>query len=263
MRRTLEVDGIDVQVEGEGAETIVMVHGWPDTFRLWDAQVAALGANYRCVRFTLPGFDIDKPRRACSLNQMIDAFKRIIEQASPDGKAVLMVHDWGCVFGYQFALRHPSLVTRIVGVDVGNAGTKEHVRSLGAKDKAMVFAYQAWLAIAWRIGGGLGDRMTRFMARALRSPADPKFIGSQMNYPYHIQGTGSHGSYRDVVSFEPACPMLFVYGQRKPFLFHTQAWADRLAARPGCRVVAMKTGHWVMNKDPVGLNRVVQDWLAG
>ena len=35
-----QVDGIDVFVEGDGDESIVMIHGWPDTYRLWDAQAA-------------------------------------------------------------------------------------------------------------------------------------------------------------------------------------------------------------------------------
>ena len=52
------IDGIDVRAEGQGPRTVVMVHGWPDTYRVWDAQVAALQGQYRCVRFTLPGFDI-------------------------------------------------------------------------------------------------------------------------------------------------------------------------------------------------------------
>jgi pimeloyl-ACP methyl ester carboxylesterase len=42
MSSTLQIDGIDVFVEGEGNETIAMIHGWPDTYRLWDTQVAFL-----------------------------------------------------------------------------------------------------------------------------------------------------------------------------------------------------------------------------
>ncbi|MBK9361948.1 MAG: hypothetical protein IPM99_12840 [Rubrivivax sp.] len=60
---------------------------------------------------------------------------------------------------------------------------------------------------------------------------------------------------------EPALPMLFVYGRRKPTAF-TRAWAHALAARPGCRVVEMPTGHWVMVDDPAGFQRVLLDWLA-
>jgi len=166
------------------------------------------------------------------------------------------------VFGYQLVMRHPSLVSKIVGVDIGDAGTSQHLLSLNAKAKAMVFAYQIWLAIAWRIGGSIGDKMMKYMARALKCPADPQFIDSRMNYPYYIKWTGTHGSYRDLVTFEPPVPMLFVYGKRKPFFFHTQAWADALATRPGSQVRALETGHWVMSEQPQQFNQIVHAWLA-
>jgi pimeloyl-ACP methyl ester carboxylesterase len=55
----LQVDGVDVHIDGDGAHTIVMVHGWPDTWRLWDAQVApilaASGGQDRIARFSWPG----------------------------------------------------------------------------------------------------------------------------------------------------------------------------------------------------------------
>src|SRR3954466_7614622 len=120
MSATLQVDGIDVFVEGEGAESIVMIHGWPDTYRLWDAQAAFFKDRYRCVRFTLPGFDIGKPRRAYSLEETMSIIGNIIDRTCPGEKVILMLHDWGCAFGYQFAMRHPERVSKIVGVDIGD-----------------------------------------------------------------------------------------------------------------------------------------------
>jgi pimeloyl-ACP methyl ester carboxylesterase len=258
----VQVDGIDVHVEGEGAESIVMIHGWPDTYRLWDAQAAFFKDRYRCVRFTLPGFDIGKPRRAYTLEETMSTLKDIVEQSSPGRKVILMLHDWGCAFGYQFAMRHPQLVSKIVGVDIGDAGTRQHLRSLTARAKAMVLAYHLWLALAWRIAGPIGDAMTRKMARVARCPSDPRFIDSRMNYPYYIRWMKAHGSYRGMVRFEPPVPMLFVYGERKAFLFHTPAWAEALAARPGNQVSAFKTGHWVMSQEPERFNQVVDAWLS-
>ena len=147
-------------------------------------------------------------------------------------------------------------------MDIGDAGGKRYVRSLSVKAKAMIFAYQMWLAIAWRIGGRAGDWMTHWLARAIRCPSDPRFIGSCMNYPYYITWFKAHGSYRGMVRFEPPAPMLFIYGKRKPFLFHTPAWADALAARPGCAVRAFETGHWVMSQQPERFNQVVAAWLG-
>src|SRR5690349_19181705 len=118
-----------------------MIHGWPDTYRLWDAQVACFKGRYRCIRFTLPGFDIGKPRRAVPLEEMVATLRKIVEETSPGRPVILMLHDWGCAFGYQLAMRHPAFVSRIVGVDIGDAGTRQHLRSLSAKAKAMVLAY--------------------------------------------------------------------------------------------------------------------------
>jgi pimeloyl-ACP methyl ester carboxylesterase len=258
----LQIDGIDVHVEGDGREAIVMIHGWPDTYRLWDAQAAFFRDRYRCIRFTLPGFDIGKPRRAYSLEETLSILKDIVEQAAPGRRVILMLHDWGCAFGYQLAMRHPSLVSRIVGVDVGDAGTRQHLRSLTARAKAMVLAYQLWLALAWRVGGHTGRWMTLKMARLGRCPSEERFIDSRMDYPYYIRWTGAYGSYRGMVRFEPRVPMLFVYGTRKPFLFHSPAWAQALAARPGCQVHAFPTGHWVMTKEPERFNQVVDAWLG-
>lgn len=255
---TLQVAGTDIHVEGEGAEAIVMIHGWPDTYRLWDDQVAALKPHVRCIRFTLPGFDINQVRRAYSLDELVMFFRRVIETTCPGQKVTLMLHDWGCVFGYQFAMRHPELVSRIIGVDIGDSNSKQYLKSLSALSKLAIFIYQIWLALAWRIGGRLGD----WMMRALKCSSDPSCIASGMNYPYYIQWTGAHGSYRNTLAVSPTCPMLFIYGTRKPFLFHSTAWAEALTARPGNRVVALAARHWVMRDRPAEFNAAVLDWLA-
>ena len=263
MDSTLRIGDVDVFVEGKGTTTIVMVHGWPDTRRLWDAQVAALKTRFRCVRFTLPGFEPGAPRVAPSLDDTVGLLRDVVDAVSPKRPVVLLLHDWGCFFGYQYAMREPKRVARIVGVDIGDAGSPEHARSLGAAAKAMLVGYQTWLALAWRVGGRAGDAMTRGVARAARAPADASAVHCGMNYPYDILWTGSHGSYRDAVAFEPTWPMLFIYGARKPFLFHSPAFAAALAARADCRVLEFDTGHWVMSEQPKRFNDAVRGWLAG
>jgi pimeloyl-ACP methyl ester carboxylesterase len=258
----MKVDGPEVLVEGEGAKAIVMIHGWPDTHRLWDAQVEALKARYRCVRFTLPGFEPAGPRRAYSLDELIGTLRRVVEQSCPGERVTLLLHDWGCFFGYQFAMRHPELVERIVGVDIGDAGSRQNRDELGVKGQLMVVAYQVWLALAWRIGGGIGDAMARWMARVGRCPTDQRTIGAHMGYGYAMRWFGVAGGMKGVKTFKPEVPMLFLYGERKPFMFHSRAWTERLAARPGCRVVPFATGHWIMVAKPKEFNAAVLGWLG-
>lgn len=262
---TFRVQGLDVHVEGgdAAAPTIVMVHGWPDTCRLWDSTVDALRDRYRCVRFTLPGFDTALPPRTPTLDEMVRLFLAVVDAVAPGQPVTLLLHDWGCVFGYEFAARHPRRVARIVGVDIGDHNAPALRRSLSAKARWQVFGYQVWLAVAWKLGGSLGNRMSRRMARAMRCPTDPAAIDCRMNYPYAMQWFGSAGGLRNALPVEPHCPMLYVYGRRKLFMFHSPQWLQRMAERPGCAVQAMATGHWVMVDQPEAFNGAVAAWLEG
>lgn len=258
----MEVDGSEVQVEGQGPHTLVMAHGWPDTPALWDPLVAQLlsrpDAGLRCVRFHLPGNDLRRGRRPMTLAQMTAHFAAIVDAVSPNQPVTLVLHDWGAVYGYQYAMQHPAHVARIVGVDIGDTGSREFLRSLSFKAKLGIAGYQLWLALAYQLPAQLGDRMTRWMARQLRAPAPTEYISAQMNHPYVSTWSGGFRGSRRV---EPACPMLYVYGERKPFLFHAPAWAERLAARPGNAVLGLRAGHWVMVNQPEAFNRAVQAWL--
>jgi pimeloyl-ACP methyl ester carboxylesterase len=252
----LKVDGVEVIVEGAGPKAIVMVHGWPDTHRLWDGQVEALKARYRCVRFTLPGFERGAPKRAHPFEALIGTLRRIVVEACPGERVTLLLHDWGCFFGYQFAMRHPELVERVVGVDIGDAGSRRHLAELGLRGKLIVMAYQVWLAAAWLVGGRAGDAMARAMARAMRCPADPGSIRSQMGYAYAMRWLGAGGGFPPLRTFKPHCPMLFLYGSRKPIMFHSTAWAAGVDTR------AFPTGHWIMLGQPREFNAALTAWLA-
>ena len=258
----MRIDGVEVIVEGAGPKAIVMIHGWPDTHRLWDAQVDALKERYRCVRFTLPGFDLSEPKRAVPFEEVLETIRRVVVQACPGERVTLLLHDWGCFFGYQFAMRYPELIERVIGVDIGDAGSRQNRAELGWSGMLMVIGYQVWLALAWRIGGGIGDAMARWMARTIRCPTDSRTIHSRMGYPYALRWLGAAGGLGRLRAFDPQCPMLFMYGERKPFMFHSRAWAGRLAARPGCRVIAFPTGHWIMVHQRTRFDEALKAWLA-
>jgi cis-3-alkyl-4-acyloxetan-2-one decarboxylase len=265
--KPLHIAGVEVHVDGDGDDVIVMLHGWPDNHRLWDATVAALKDHHRCVRFTLPGFDRSRPLQGFSLDEVVGTVRAVVQHVSPNQPVTLLLHDWGCVYGYQFAMREPAMVRRIVAVDIGDAGSRAHLASLSVKAKLMVAFYQLWLVAAWRLsavaGEALGDRMTRFMARAIGHRGDAQAITVNANYPYDMQWTGSFGSFKAAQIFKPAWPMLYLYGKRKPFQFQSAEWLESLARQPGCAVEGFETGHWVMVQQPERFHHVVRRWLDG
>ncbi len=261
MKKTMLIEGCEVHIEGDGAETIVMLGGWPDTYRIWDAQVKALRDNYRCIRFSLPGFDRGQPVKGYTHQEISTFIKTVIERLSPEHKVILMLHDWGAVYGYQFYMQNQSMVSRLIAVDVGDMQGEAFKKQASRLEWFLIFAYQVWLAAAWKIGGTIGNVMSRLMAIGLKSPSQKAYIDARMAHPYYVMWFGGRDSFDDLIVIDPACPMLYAYGKRKPAQFQTQAWMERLKSRKDCRVQAFETGHWVSLEQPVQFNNMVLGWL--
>ncbi len=258
MSTIVKIAGVDVHIEGAGAETLVMIHGWPDTHRVWDSTVAHFKTRYRCVCFELPGYE---PGAACAytIAELTGIFRQICEQVNSGKPVLLLVHDWGCFFGGQFAMRHPQLIQKMVCVDVGDPKSLEKSVTLGSG--LMILAYHLTLALAWKLGGRIGAAINRFMARALGYRLDTDYIHANMAYPYWLVWFGRRKPGNEVVALEPPFPFMFMYARRKPVMFHAQSWLDWLRSRPGNAVVEMDTGHWVMVQQPEQFNQVIGDWF--
>jgi pimeloyl-ACP methyl ester carboxylesterase len=174
---------------------------------------------------------------------------------SPDAPVTLIAHDWGAYWGYMLHLRHPELITRLVGMDIAPEMKPT------PREVFFLIVYQWWLVGALVAGGPIGDWMTRRMARLARTPRQGSVLDAGMNYPYLY-------AWRDVVTgrtgkifkgYSPSIPILFIYGEKKLGHFHTDRWLDVVRRLPGGKVVALETDHWV-TKDPK-LKTIVREWL--
>ncbi|MEO7105371.1 MAG: alpha/beta hydrolase [Rhodoferax sp.] len=264
-KSTMVVEGAELLIEGDRAHTVVMLHGWPDTLRLWDGTVQALAPSMRCVRFTLPGFGAPQDGPVVRLDGMIQHLLAIVDAVSPVQPVTLLLHDWGCIFGYELATRHPKRVARLVAVDVGDHNSRAYLRALTAKQKMSILLYQLFLAKAWVIGRfvnqALANGMMRWMAKLLRCPTPPSKIGWQMSYPYAMAWLKLGGGL-PTQPVQLQCPVLYLYGKRKPFMFHSPDWLQALGSAPGSAAYGLAAGHWVMVDQPQPFNAHVLQWLA-
>lgn len=255
--------GIELQVEGKPqAPVVVMLHGWPDTLALWDDTVLGLRADFRCVRFTLPGFASALPARPTSLASMSEALADVVKHTSPDAPVILLAHDWGCVYAFEFAARFPALVSRFIAVDIGDHNQEACLQSLSMAQRLMVAVYQLWLAAAWTIGGPVGTALSRIMARASDYRGDLSAISWKMNYPYAMRWFGLAGGFDSAAKVTLTHPMLFLYGEKKPFMFHSQQFLDELARTPGSAGQGFPCGHWIMVERGPEMLAAVRTWLA-
>lgn len=256
MQSSIEVSGTTVYVKGNGEQTIIFIHGWPDTHEIWSAQMDFFSKDYKCVSFTLPGF-LKGDSKAYTLDDIIGKIDDVVEAVSPGQQVILMLHDWGCVFGYEYIMRNSAKVGKVVAIDIGDATSEEFLRKLPLLNKLMVFGYQFTLALAWLVKL---DIIHLKMAEALQARSDLSKIHAGMGLPYAMKWLSVSGGLK-VQPLKLSCPVYYAYGTKKPFLFHSQSWVDQLSSRSECRVKAYASGHWVMVDKREEFNQDVLSWL--
>ena len=241
------VNGAQIHVLdcGSGAP-ILFLHGNPDSSILWEAVMAPLSKDFRCIAADLPGFGRStasadtKP----SLQSMANFIDALIPALGISGPIYLVGHDFGGIFALAWLTNHPEKVRRIA---VTNTAFFSDYR------------WHFW-AHVWRTPL-LGELSMLFMNR-------PMFylilkFGSRNIKPEHLNATYYLVTpsvkrtvlqlYRAIrpesflewesrfIAVAKQVPVLVLWGDDDPFI--PQTFADRFGAR---RVVHFPgAGHWL------------------
>jgi pimeloyl-ACP methyl ester carboxylesterase len=153
---------LDVQVEGEG-RPVVLVHGFPDTKRLWSKQVPALvDAGFQVITYDQRGYGAsDKPAEieAYSIPFLAIDLTTILDHLGLE-QAHLVGHDWGAAVVWATASLAPQRVDHLVAMSVGHPNAFANM-SMGQREKSwyMLLFQFAPVAEQWlTIDGGANFR---------------------------------------------------------------------------------------------------------
>ena len=113
---------LDVQVEGKG-QPVVLLHGFPDSKRLWAKQVPALvDAGFQVIVPDQRGYGAsDKPAEidAYSIPFLAIDITAILDALSIE-RAHVVGHDWGAAVAWATASFAPERVDHLVALSVGH-----------------------------------------------------------------------------------------------------------------------------------------------
>ncbi len=126
---TVRVDaggvGIEYEVTGDG-RPVVLLHGFPDSGRLWRHQVPALAeAGFEVIVPDLRGYGrSDKPTdvAAYRMDLLVGDVLAVMDAAGAD-RAHVVGHDWGAGVAWATALMAAERVDHLVAMSVGHPAT--------------------------------------------------------------------------------------------------------------------------------------------
>jgi pimeloyl-ACP methyl ester carboxylesterase len=250
----------------DASEAVVFIHGNPGSRRDWDDLLTRVAPFTRALALDMPGFGhADKPY---GFSYTVEGYAAFLESAMEElgvERAHLVLHDFGGLWGLQWAARNRERLASAVLINIGVLlDYRWHYlariwRTPLAGETFQAATTRSGLRVALRHGNPRGlprafvDRMyddmdagtSRAILRLYRATADPAALGR-----------------RQADALRPLDrPALVIWGAHDPYLPVTLA-ARQCEAFPNAEVTILEdSGHWPYVDDPEAVGRLVEPFL--
>jgi pimeloyl-ACP methyl ester carboxylesterase len=266
--RLQTVNGLSLYVEEHGAgDPVLLVHGWPDSARVWRHQVPFLVSNgFRVVMLDLRGFGrSERPEDVASyslLNAVSDLVQ-VLESANVT-RAHLVGHDWGAAVAWLMAALHPDRVERLVVLSVPHPFAPRTMRQHEMSWYQLLFQFEgiaeatvqaddwAWLRAFTR---GDGD-LEQYVADLSR----PGALTASLNWYRANLAPRMPGPRPDLPLVQ--APTLGVWSTRDHYLDGERMAGSGAFVAGGWRYERLEdASHWLQLDAPDSVNSLLLGWL--
>jgi pimeloyl-ACP methyl ester carboxylesterase len=122
-------------------QTIVFLHGFPEYWGTWHAQLDYFADHYRVIAPDLPGYNLsDKPldQAFFEVPNLIQFMAKFIQGVAPQEKIILVAHDWGGAIAWPIAAFFPQLVQKLVILNAAHPSTftREMIHNVEQRQKS-------------------------------------------------------------------------------------------------------------------------------
>jgi NAD(P)-dependent dehydrogenase (short-subunit alcohol dehydrogenase family)/pimeloyl-ACP methyl ester carboxylesterase len=284
--RTVRSGEVELAVVEQGdaaAPTVLLVHGYPDTHRMWDGVADRLAEDYHVVRYDVRGAGASsapRARAAYRTERLAEDLFAVLD-AVADGPAHVVAHDWGSIQAWE-AVTDPAARASIASFTSISGPCLDHVahwmrRRLARPTPANLRAVLSQLAHSWYIYAFHIPVLPALAWRRLIGPRWSALLERIEGVPPvagHPVATIGRDAARGVRLYRAnfltrfgrprprptAVPVQVIVPTRDRFVTAALAedlerWVERLWRRP---VVA---GHWVPVSHPDVVARMVEEFV--
>ena len=271
----------------QGRPLILFVHGFPEFWYEWEAQLAEFGKDFFAVAPDLRGFNLsDMPLDLAQYKakHIVDDLRLLAQHLGYD-KFVMVAHDWGGAIAWNFAIALPQLLHKLIIVnsphpylfaqalanDPEQKAASEYMNWLRAEGSESALAKDAFRLLEDLLNG-MGKSPTPWFTPEVRARYHAcwsRGLTGGVNYyrasPLHPPTAEHAGPARlqlDPEDFRVRIPTRVIWGERDIAL--PKSLLDGLDALIGdLKIERIPEGtHWVIHEQPERINRLIRGFLA-
>jgi pimeloyl-ACP methyl ester carboxylesterase len=256
---------LNVLDAGQGP-AVLLLHGFPDSGRLWRHQVEALtGAGYRVVVPDQRGFGISSRPADARLyhRDLLVADAIAVLDAAGVEQAALISHDWGAAVGWLLAERHPTRFVCHAAMSVGPLPAIRACTNIRQREMSWYTMFFQHAGVAEKALAHDDWRLFREWAR--HHPEAEHWIADLSRDGALTAGLNWYRANFGMTAAEPwtvRVPTLGLWSDGDAYLVEEQMiTAGRHVDAPWHYERVEHASHWMMLDRPEHLNRLLQNFL--
>lgn len=271
----------------QGQPLILFVHGFPEFWYEWAAQLPEFGRDYFAVAPDLRGFNLsDMPAdlSAYKAKHIVDDLRLLIQRLGYQ-KAIVVAHDWGGAVSWNMAIALPAMIEKLIIInsphpylfmqalanDPAQKAASEYMNWLRATDSETALAKDDF-ALMDGFFNGMGQVQATWFdhaTRALYHDCWRKGLSGGVNYyrasPLHPPTAENQGPLQlhlNPDDFKVNVPTRIIWGENDKALpktllngiedFVTDVRIERIA----------EGSHWIIHEQPERINQLIRQFLA-
>jgi pimeloyl-ACP methyl ester carboxylesterase len=272
----VEIEGAMLHYVGGGrGRPLLFLHGFPEFWFAWRAQLTHFASSHRVIALDLPGCNRSDPLpepedyRLAAIADRIAAF---IRRVAPGERVAVVGHDLGGILAWELAARHADVVDRLVAINAPPAAVLAREIERCPRQRA-ASAYRRQLATPGIEVGLAADDFAALAAGLFDEARDPEVFPAADRRAYRTAWSrpgalaGMLAYYRawptQVANPAPVeAPALVIWGEDDPFLL--SGCVDGIEALGGEVEVWRIPGatHAVAREEPARVNAEIARFLA-
>jgi len=260
MRASIDVAAIEYDVRGEGP-AVLLLHAFPLGLFMWEAQVEALAATHRVVRFDARGFGNSAAGDgALTMERIADDGAALLDHLGIE-RAVVGGCSMGGYAAFAFVRRHPQRLVGLVLQDTRAGADTAEARVNRATLASKVLAEGASAAVEAFLPKLVGETTHRERPALVASLRERILATSKEGIASALHGLAARADSRETLP-TIAVPTLVLVGAEDVLTPPGEA-ATMAAAIPRARLdVIPGAGHLANLENPTAVNAALRAFLA-